>query len=165
MVGSTLRSVGRTMLIIVTLLTLALVLIAATPVTGGAALPLRQTVPLTGVAVPITGLLAMLFLATVGERLSEYFIKPIIMLISEEIGDPRLQKWADVVERFICAVPGGGMVVLLKIDVFAFLGLQMLWPWGMIITAFVVGGGANLVHLFIKAIPDNSEGWDYDTAE
>jgi len=150
----------RAVALLVTLLLLLLMVVPATAsasAIGGAA-PARQITPLTGVAVPITGLLAMLFLASVGERLSEYFIKPLIVLVSESISDPRLKKWADYVERLICAIPGGGMVILLKIDIFAFLGLRMLWPWGMIITAFVVGGGANLVHAFIKAIPDNSSG-------
>jgi uncharacterized membrane protein len=151
---------GSRIVVLVALLVALVMLVLASPLVALAAgapeaMPPPQA-PLTGLAVPLTGFLAMLFLAAVGERLSEYFIKPIILVVSEAITDPRLKKWADIAERFICAVPGGGMVILLQVDIFAFLGLTMPHPWGMIITAFVVGGGANLVHAFIKAIPDNS---------
>jgi len=40
---------------------------------------------MTSVAVPSTGLVAIVFLARAGERLSEYFVKPLIVLVSEGV--------------------------------------------------------------------------------
>lgn len=116
-----------------------------------------QLDPPTSIAAPLAGFVLMLFLAATGERLSEYFVKPLIMIVSGFVGDrPDLEKAAEYVERLVCIIPGAGMVVLIQVDIFGYMGLAMPWPWGMIITAFLVGGGANLVHDFMKAIPDGT---------
>lgn len=48
-------------------------------------IPPTQVLLMTSVAVPSTGLVAIVFLARAGERLSEYFVKPLIVLVSEGV--------------------------------------------------------------------------------
>lgn len=134
-------------LIVLTILALALPAFAQAP---------EGVLDLDVTGTALAGFMLLLFLATAGERLSEYFIKPVIVIVSKAVNRPDLQEAADYVERLVCIIPGAGMVILLQIDIFGFMGLQMPLPWGVIITAFVVGGGTNLLHDFVKAIPDGT---------
>lgn len=139
--------------VLAVLLTILALLVLALPVSAE---PLEAEVNPPTIGAALAGFGLLLFLATVGERLSEYFIKPVILIVSSFVNRPDLQTLADYIERLVCIIPGAGMVVLVQIDIFGYMGLTMPWPWGMIITAFLVGGGANLVHDFLKAIPDGT---------
>ena len=141
---------------LVMLATLIAVLVLAPACSGAEAIAEDAGPDPPTVAATMTGIVLLMFLATGGERLAEYFIKPLIALLSAAVNRPDLQAWADYAERLACTIPGAGMVLLLRIDLFAFLGLVMPWPWGMIITAVLAGGGANLVHDFLGAIPDGT---------
>ena len=141
---------------LVMLATLIAVLVLAPACSGAEAIAEDAGPDPPTVAATMTGIVLLMFLATGGERLAEWFIKPLIALLSAAVNRPDLQAWADYAERLACTIPGAGMVLLLRIDLFAFLGLVMPWPWGMIITACLVGGGANLVHDFMNPKQDNT---------
>jgi hypothetical protein len=100
-------------------------------------------------------LLAVVFLSAAGERLSEWLLKPLILFVSRWLdpgnqGDPDFKDW---VERLVCAVPGVAWSLLVGLDIFAELGLVMPYSAGVISTAVLVGGGANLVHDILGMIP------------
>lgn len=98
---------------------------------------------------------AFIFLAAAGERVSEWLLKPLIMLISSQINKPELQPWWDYVERIVCAIPGFAWVMLVGLDLFAELGLMMPYSAGVISTAVIVGGGANIAHDILGMIPQS----------
>ena len=95
-------------------------------------------------------LLAIPFLAFVGERLSEYLLKP----LTERLPWP--EGWEDYAEGLICAIPGFVMGILTQLDLFAAIGIVMPYPAGVIITAICIGGGANRLHDIMGAIPDGA---------
>jgi len=95
-------------------------------------------------------LLAIPFLAFVGERLSEYLLKP----LTERLPWP--EGWDDYAERLICAIPGFAMGILTQFDLFAAVDIAMPHPAGVIITAICIGGGANFLHDILGAIPDGA---------
>jgi hypothetical protein len=90
-------------------------------------------------------LIALPFIAYVGERLSEKVIKPIIKAFSPSFAGVS-QEIKDYFEAIACAVPGFAICLLSGIDVFAEVGLPLAYHAGPIVTAFVVGFGTNLVH-------------------
>ena len=89
-------------------------------------------------------LIALPFVAYVGERLSEKIIKPFIKIVSSvfELG----QEKADYVEAIVCAIPGFAISLLAGLDLFAAVGIPLAGYGGLVCTALVVGFGANLVH-------------------
>jgi len=99
-------------------------------------------------------LIALPFVAYVGERLAEKLIKPLIKGISsgvldwlgEKIGEESAQNIADYVESIVCAIPGFVLSLLAGLDLFAAVGLPLAGYGGLGATALIVGFGANLVH-------------------
>ena len=87
---------------------------------------------------------ALPFLAYMGERLAEKLIKPLIKAVSPYFGINQDTK--DYVEALVCAVPGFAMSMFAGLDLFTTLGVPLAQPWGFIFTAVAVGFGANLVH-------------------
>ena len=96
-------------------------------------------------------LIALPFLAFLGEQLSEKTLKLVIKVIS-----PYLQASPDVanlVEGLVCAIPGFALCMLSGLDLFPAIGVPLAFNGGPIITALVVGFGSNLVHDVIGGIP------------
>jgi len=89
-------------------------------------------------------LIALPFVAYVGERLAEKLIKPLIKGISPyfEIN----QDLKDYMEAMICAVPGFAISMLAGLDLFVAVGVPLAGYWGLIFTGLTIGFGANLVH-------------------
>lgn len=88
--------------------------------------------------------IALPFVAYVGERLAEKIIKPFIRGVSPYYNWP--QEIADYVESIVCAVPGFVLSLLAGLDLFAAVGVPLAGYGGLVATAFIVGFGANLVH-------------------
>ena len=89
-------------------------------------------------------LIALPFVAYVGERLSERLIKPFIKGMSPYFDWP--QEIKDYLEAVICAIPGFAISLLASLDLFAAVGIPLAGYGGLLITALAVGFGTNLVH-------------------
>jgi len=81
-------------------------------------------------------LAAAIFIAVFGERVVEYFITPLF----EKMG------WNKAWLLYVGALPGFILSMAAQIDLFATLGVPIMYPLGIIATGLAVGGGANLVH-------------------
>lgn len=83
------------------------------------------------------------FLATLGERLSGVLIKPVLAaLVDGKVSEPA-RVW---IYGIACAIPGAGIVLVAGADLFAELGLVLPYPWGIALSALVIGLGSNFVH-------------------
>ena len=89
-------------------------------------------------------LIALPFVAYLGERLAEKLIKPFIKGVSPYFEWP--QELKDYLESIVCAIPGFAVSLLAGLDMFAALGIPLAGYGGPVVTALVVGFGANLVH-------------------
>lgn len=90
-------------------------------------------------------LIALPFVAYVGERLAEKLIKPIIVAVSPSLPSVP-QGIKDYFEAMTCAVPGFAISLLAGLDLFGAVGIPLAGVGGPIVTALVVGFGSNLVH-------------------
>ena len=90
-------------------------------------------------------LIALPFVAYVGERLAEKIIKPFVRALSPSLPNVP-QEIKDYVESLVCAVPGFAISLLAGLDLFEAVGVPLNPPGGVIVTALVCGFGANLVH-------------------
>lgn len=99
---------------------------------------------------------AVMFLTVAGERLAEWLLKPLTEWIPEVIS--MSAKKQAYMEMLICAIPGFAFSVLARLDAFAALGITFAPPIaGVIITAIFVGGGSNLVHIFVNRVQTGTE--------
>jgi len=114
---------------------------------------------------------AVLFLTVAGERLAEWLLKPFTEALSSCLAkkllawldDEHAQKVANCVEAIICAIPGFAFSMLARLDAFAALGIGFSPPIaGMVITAIFVGGGSNLVHIFVDRVQTGTESLSAD---
>ena len=103
-------------------------------------------------------LMAVVFLAVAGERLAEWLLKP----FTERIPWP--EGWGDYGEMLVCALPGVAFGLLARLDAFAAIGISF-YPAvaGVIITSIFIGGGANLVHIFVDAVETKTLKDEWDT--
>jgi hypothetical protein len=84
---------------------------------------------------------AAIFLALVNERLVEYFIAPLFDRFYEE------GRW---LLMYVALVTGALLSFLARVDLMAVAGVD-LGSWGnLIVSAIIVGGGANLIHDLLK---------------
>lgn len=98
---------------------------------------------------------AVMFLTVAGERLAEWLLKPFTQNI------PWPEPWADYAEMLICAIPGFAFSMLARVDAFAALGIVFTPPIaGIVITAIFVGGGSNLVHIFVDRVQTSTKELD-----
>lgn len=81
-------------------------------------------------------LTAALFLAVVGNRVTEYFITPLFVKY----------EWDKTWLLYVGAVPGFVLAALAGVDLFAMLGIELPYMAGVLMSALAVGGGANFVH-------------------
>jgi len=100
---------------------------------------------------------AVLFLTVAGERLAEWLLKPFTQNI------PWPEKWASYAEMLICAIPGFAFSMLAGLDAFVALGISFNPSIaGVVITAIFVGGGSNLVHIFVDRVQTSTKSLDFD---
>lgn len=78
-----------------------------------------------------------IFLATVNNRLIEYFVSPLF-----EAYWPDGRRWL----LYVAALTGGLLSFLAGIDLLAAAGVDLGQPANLIVSAVIVGGGANLIH-------------------
>jgi len=89
--------------------------------------------------------IALPFVAYVGERLAERLFKPLIVAISPLL--PAVpQGIKDYVEAVVCAIPGFAICYLAGLDLFAAVGIPLAGVGGLVVTAVAAGFGSNLVH-------------------
>lgn len=88
--------------------------------------------------------IALPFVAYVGERLAEKLIKPFIKGVSPYFDWP--QELKDYVEALVCAIPGFAVSFLAGLDFFEAVGIPLAGVAGQVMTALIAGFGANLVH-------------------
>lgn len=102
---------------------------------------------------------AVMFLTVAGERLAEWLLKPLTEWIPEVIS--MSAKKQAYFEMLICAIPGFAFSVLARLDAFCALGITFAPPIaGVIITAIFVGGGSNLVHIFVDRVQTGTRSLD-----
>lgn len=93
-------------------------------------------------------LVALSFLTVAGERLAEWLLKPVSKLIPW--GSEEMAQWGT---SLICAVPGFAFSLLARLDAFANAGIYFNPPVaGVVVTAIFVGGGSNLIHIFVDRV-------------
>lgn len=96
-------------------------------------------------------LIALPFLAFLGEQLSEKTLKLIIKVVSPAFdANPDV---ANLVEGLVCAIPGFALCMLAGLDLFPAIGVPLAFNGGPILTALIVGFGSNFVHDVIGALP------------
>lgn len=101
-----------------------------------------------------------LLLTVAGERLAEWLLKPFTQRI------PWPEGWADYAEMLICAIPGFAFSLLARLDVFALLGINFDPAIaGVVITAIFIGGGSNLMHIFIDRVETSTRTLDWKVWE
>lgn len=102
---------------------------------------------------------AVMFLTVAGERLAEWLLRPLTEWIPEAI--PMSEKKAVYIRMLICAIPGFAFSLLARLDVFAMRGIVFAPPIaGVVITAIFVGGGSNLVHIFVDRVQTGTKSID-----
>lgn len=89
------------------------------------------------------------FLATLGERLSEILIKPILAVVVNGRASEPVRVW---ITRVTCAIPGAVVSVVAGVNLFAELGVAMPLGWGIGLTALIVGLGANFVYEAVSLV-------------
>jgi hypothetical protein len=95
---------------------------------------------LAAISLVMSVLFYALMLAYIGERIIEFFVKPILERYSLTFWTP-----------YAALLFGAAISVLFGVDLFspiaAHVGLVMLAPWaGYFLTAILVGGGSHLIH-------------------
>lgn len=94
-------------------------------------------------------LVGLVALATLGERISEVLIKPILeWLVNGQVPEGA-RVW---IYRVTCAVPGFLIVFAWQQDAFAMLGFIFPGAIGVFLTALVAGLGANFAYEFISLV-------------
>lgn len=78
-----------------------------------------------------------LFLALVNERVVEYVVAPLFDRYWEE------GRW---LLMYVALVTGGLLSFLAGVDLLAVAGVTLAYPANLIVSAVLVGGGANLIH-------------------
>ena len=78
-----------------------------------------------------------LFLALVNERLVEYLISPLFDRYWED------GRW---LLMYVALITGGVLSFLAGVDLLAAAGVTLAYPVNLIVSAVLVGGGANLIH-------------------
>ena len=93
-------------------------------------------------------LVALSFLTVAGERLAEWLLKPLCKQVPWS--GEEMAQWGT---SLICAVPGFAFSILANLDAFAGVGIYFNPPLaGVVVTAIFVGGGGNLIHIFVDRV-------------
>ena len=78
-----------------------------------------------------------IFLALLNSKLIQYFIAPLF-----EQYWPKGRSWL----LYISAVTGGLLSFLARVDLMGMSGIELGYPANLIVSAILVGGGANLIY-------------------
>lgn len=98
-------------------------------------------------------LVALSFLTVAGERLAEWLLKPMCDLVPWP--SEKVRQWGT---SLICAVPGFAFSFMAGLDAFANAGISFNPPVaGVVVTAIFVGGGSNLIHIFVDRVQNGAK--------
>jgi hypothetical protein len=95
--------------------------------------------------VDLDAVLAVLFLAGIGEAIIEFLVSPILQK-TVTVDDTR-----DIIYRTISCVLGVVLAVLFAVDALALVGVESGVPYvGCVVTGLLMGRGANWIHDFMS---------------
>lgn len=88
--------------------------------------------------------LVAVFLATLNERLVEYFIEPIFDKLAEKVDKKFWMPYA-------AAACGIAIGIFSEVNLFEMVDPQFVGIGWRILTAILIGGGSNLIHMLFSA--------------